>query len=145
MACWDPNRRRSNEPLAVQVGQVVKRLSALPLERVVDGLDSLISPPGELSRIRRCRSCSPTLLGPARRSPLSRTGRPEARAAAKMAEEARANFAEMQELLDRSRALPEEFERMLEQLTATARSLRVLTEMLERHPEAMLRGRSGGG
>ena len=31
------------EPLAVQVGQVVKRLSALPLEQVANGLDSLIS------------------------------------------------------------------------------------------------------
>ena len=49
----------------------------------------------------------------------------------------------MQELLDRSRPLPEQLERMLEQLTLTARSLRVLTEMLERHPEAILRGRRG--
>ena len=134
------------EPLAVQVGQVVKRLSALPLERVVDGLDSLIA---AARRIVEDPALPQLLSNLARTSealaPAAQQVDPTLRAAAKMAEEARANFAEMQELLDRSRALPEEFERMLEQLTATARSLRVLTEMLERHPEAMLRGRSGGG
>ena len=105
------------EPLAVQVGQVVKRLSALPLERVVDGLDSLIS---AARRIVEYPALPQLLSNLARTSealaPAARQVDPTLRAAAKMAEEARANFAEMQELLDRSRALPEEFERMLDSL-----------------------------
>ena len=37
-----------------------------------------------------------------------------------------------------------ELEQMLSELTATARSIRLLAEYLERHPDALLRGRPGG-
>ena len=131
------------EPVAVQVGQVVKRLSALPLEQVVNGLDSLISAARRIVEDPALPQLLPNLARTSEAlAPAVQQVDPTLRAA-KMAEQARANLAEMQELLDRSRALPEELERMLEQLTATARSLRVLTEMLERHPETILRGRSG--
>jgi paraquat-inducible protein B len=36
-------------------------------------------------------------------------------------------------------------ERMLEQLTDTASSIRVLTDLLSRHPEALIRGRTDQG
>ena len=132
------------EPLAVQVGQVVKRFVGPAAGAGRRRLDSLIA---AARRIVEDPALPRLLSNLARASealaPAARQVDPTLRAATKMAEQARASLAEMQELLDRSRPLPKELERMLEQLTAPARSLRVLTEMLERHPEAILRGRRG--
>ena len=62
-------------------------------------------------------------------------------AAVDLATQARATLAETRVLLERSTMLPHELDRALEELTATARSLRQLAEMLERRPEAVLRGK----
>ena len=42
---------------------------------------------------------------------------------------------------DRSRDLPA----LVHELTDTARSIRALTDYLDQHPEALLRGRAGAG
>ena len=38
-----------------------------------------------------------------------------------------------------------DFDRMMVQITDTARSLRVLADLLTRHPEALIRGRTDQG
>ena len=44
---------------------------------------------------------------------------------------------------NQSRALPEQIVHLLEEIEDAARSLRLLAEMLERQPEAILRGKDG--
>jgi hypothetical protein len=44
-------------------------------------------------------------------------------------------------LLERSEALPQELDSALREFTNSARSLRLLADMLERQPQALLRGK----
>jgi paraquat-inducible protein B len=75
--------------------------------------------------------------------PAARQLDPTLRAATALTDQAGVSLAEVQELLNQSRALPEQIENLLEELEDAARSLRLLAELLERQPEALLRGRGG--
>ena len=81
--------------------------------------------------------------------PAARQLDPTLRAATAVTDQARESLAEVQELLNQSRALPEQIVHLLEEIEDAARSLRLLAEMLERQPEAIGQGRptpaSAGG
>ena len=49
-----------------------------------------------------------------------------------------------QEVLDKDGGLPYDASQLMRELTQAARSVRVFSEYLERHPEALLRGKQGG-
>ena len=120
------------------------RIAALPLEQTVAELEDLVAAARRLVD----DPALPRLLanlaeGSEALAPAARRLDPTLRAATDLAAQARATLAETRVLLERSTTLPHELERALEELTATARSMRQLTEMLEQHPEAMLRGKGG--
>ncbi len=48
-------------------------------------------------------------------------------------------------LVDRRSDLRQELSAMLRELAAASRSIRQLSDYLERHPEALVRGKAGGG
>jgi paraquat-inducible protein B len=127
-----------------QVEHVIARISALPLERVVDELENLIA---AVRRIADDPALPRLLADTASTSdalvPAARQLDPTLRAVTALAVEARTSLAELRVLLDQSRALPQQIDRVLVELTSAARSMRLLTEMLERQPEAILRGKGG--
>jgi paraquat-inducible protein B len=74
-------------------------------------------------------------------TPAARRLDPTLRAAADMAARASAALAEARLLLERSDALPQEFESALVEFADSARSLRLLADTLERQPQALLLGK----
>jgi paraquat-inducible protein B len=68
---------------------------------------------------------------------------PLATSAAGAVEEARIALASINEALGRDRTVLYQLADMLEQMAGAARSIRVLAEYLERHPEALLSGKEG--
>ena len=51
-------------------------------------------------------------------------------------------MAKAQTLIEDAQPVAEELTPLLEQISETARSMQLLTDMLERQPEAVLRGKS---
>ena len=132
------------EPLAAKLERVAARVSAIPLERTVAELDGLVAAarrlvddPALLRLLANLAEASEAL------APAARRLDPMLRAAADLAAQPRATMAKTQVLLERSRTLPHELDRALGELTNAARSMRLLTEMLERQLEAILRGKGG--
>jgi paraquat-inducible protein B len=132
------------EPLTAKLERQATRVAALPLERTLAELEGLLA----AARRRVEDPALPRLLanlaeGSEALAPAARRLDPTLRATTDLAAQARATLAETRALLERSTTLPHELERALEELTATARSLRQLAELLERRPEAVLRGKGG--
>jgi paraquat-inducible protein B len=132
------------QPLSARLERVTARASALPLERIVKELEGLIAAarrivedPAVPHLLANLASASDVLV------PAARQLDPTLRAATALTDQARESLAEVQELLNQSRALPEQIVHLLEEIEDAARSLRLLTEMLERQPEAILRGKNG--
>ena len=130
------------EPLPAKLERMAARVAALPLERTVAELEGLVAAARRLVE----DPALPRLLanlaeGSEALAPAARRLDPTLRATTDLAAQARATLAETRGLLERSTTLPHELDRALGELTATARSLRQLAELLERRPEAMLRGK----
>jgi paraquat-inducible protein B len=130
------------QSLNAHVEQVIDRISALPLEPIAADLQRLITAARRLAEdpalpqiLTNLATASDALV------PAARQLEPTLRAAAAMAAQARAGVADVQGLLDQSGTLPDQLAHSLEEFQDAARSMRVLAEMLERQPEALLRGR----
>ena len=132
------------QPLSARLERVAARISALPLERIVKELEGtiaaarrIVEDPAVPHLLANLASASDVLV------PAARQLDPTLRAATAVTDQARESLAEVQELLNQSRALPEQIVHLLEEIEDAARSLRLLAEMLERQPEAILRGKDG--
>ena len=130
------------EPLTTKLERVAARISALPLEQTVAQMNSLIAAvrrsieDPELRRLLTNLAETSEALTPA-----ARRLDPTLRAATDMAARASAALAEARLLLEQSGALPQELDGALGEFTNFARSLRMLAEMLERQPQALLLGK----
>jgi len=131
------------ESLPAQVERVAERVAALPLEQTVAETNGLIA---AARRIVEDPALKRLLANLAETSealaPAAKHLDPALRAAADMATRASAALAATRVLLDQSEALPQQVDRALGEFTDAARSLRLLAEMLERQPQALLRGKS---
>jgi paraquat-inducible protein B len=58
-------------------------------------------------------------------------------------EQTRTSLAELSGLLNKDSGLKQELERTLREFQDAARSVQTLSDYLERHPEALLRGKKG--
>ena len=58
--------------------------------------------------------------------------------------QAQATMASVQRTVGAGSALTEDAENVMQELTRAARSIRVFADYLDRHPEALLRGKAGG-
>ena len=129
--------------LPAQVERVVARVAALPLEQTMAEVNGLIA---AARRIVEDPALKRLLTNLAETSevlrPAARRLDPALRAAADAATRASAALTATRVLLERSEGLPQELDRALGEFTDAARSLQLLAEMLERQPQALLRGKS---
>ena len=130
------------EPLTAKLERLAARVSALPLEKTVAKLDELIA---AAHQVIEHPALDRLLVNLAEASdnlvPATAQIGPTVLAAEAMAKQGRTTLTELHRLLERSESLPVEMQQALEELADAARSARVLTDMLERQPEALLRGK----
>ena len=59
--------------------------------------------------------------------------------------QAQATMASIQRTVGPASSLTDDAESVMQELARAARSIRVFADYLDRHPEALLRGKAGGG
>jgi paraquat-inducible protein B len=125
-----PTVPRPLSGITSSVSHILERLEKAPLEKVITDLDELILSTRQLVEVLQRET--PDLAGEMRRT----------------AEETRAVLVETSTTLEGLRGMTSkdgeignELYRALEELRAAARSIRVMSEYLERHPEALLQGK----
>jgi paraquat-inducible protein B len=137
-----PTTGRPFEPLTTKLERISERVSALPLEQTAAQMNGLIAAARRIVEDPALRRLLTNLAETSEAlTPAARRLDPTLRVAADMAAGARATLAKARLLLERSEALPPELQSALEEFTDAARSLRLLSEMLERQPQALLRGK----
>jgi paraquat-inducible protein B len=130
------------ELLTTKLERISERVSALPLEQTAAQMNSLIAGARRSIEDPALRRLLTNLAETSEAlTPAARRLDPTLRAAADMAARASTAVAEARLLLERSEALPQELDSALREFTNSARSLRLLADMLERQPQALLRGK----
>jgi paraquat-inducible protein B len=132
------------EPFTTKLARIAESVSALPLEQTAAEMNNLIAAarrsvedPALRRLVTNLAETSEALTPAARRLDLT------LRAATDLAARASAALAEARLLLEQSGTLPQELDSALVEFTNSARSLRLLSEMLERQPQALLLGKGG--
>lgn len=136
------------EALQASATQILNKLANLPVDELVrslngtaTGLQTIVNAP----ELRQALGA----LGPAMSQLQETIGRIDGELAPLLeslrgtAEAASATLASAQRTLGGASPLSADLERMMQELTRAARSIRVFADYLERHPEALLRGRTG--
>ena len=130
------------EPLTVKADRLAARIAALPLEQTVAKVDGLIAAarrlienPAVARLLNNLAEGSATMASAAKQiDPTLK----EIRALAGTSQEL---VGESQALVKDTQPLIEDLADTLDQIGATARSMRALSDTLERQPEAILRGK----
>ena len=146
------NLDRSIEPLMTDIGETVK--DTQKLVRNVDGqIEPLTSNSNAaLTAARRAFSQGEKTLALRGGAPgeLGASARDAIDSIRKLSDAARPAIVELEKTLANAQALTKpdsaagyQISNALKELTAAARSIRVWAEYLERHPEALIRGKSG--
>ncbi len=133
-----PTVRGTSQDLQAQVASIAKKLDSVPYQEI--GID-----------LRRTLQISSTLLERVDReiAPEVRDTMAEARKAMTEAREAlveaRKSLASVERTLAGAEPLPLEASDALREIARAAQSFRTLADYLERHPEAVIRGKRGDG
>ncbi|MDD2767769.1 MAG: paraquat-inducible protein B, partial [Methylococcus sp.] len=125
---------------------IMANLKKLPLEKIgqellgtVQGSNRLLNSP----ELKDAVGSMNAALKDLRR--LAQTADREMVALAAAVEKSLGSTAKVLEQLEPGSAMSEDVSNALEELAASARSIRALTDYLERHPEALLHGKGGSG
>jgi paraquat-inducible protein B len=144
------------EALQASVSAILNKVAALPVEQLVGslaktaaGLEAIVNAPdiqeaakslgGTLAQMQR-------LVGriDAGADPLLGGVTAAAVSADAALRQAQATIASVQRTVGAGSALTGDAENVMQELTRAARSIRVFADYLDRHPEALLRGKAGG-
>jgi paraquat-inducible protein B len=134
------------EALATKANSILDKIDAMPLEQIgkdaaatVANANALIGSKELKGAIVEAQAALAAVRQTAAR--LDTEIAPELRAALQ-ATTATANYAG--DIVATNSPTYIEMQRMFQELTAAARSLRIFADYLERHPEALLKGKGGG-
>ena len=119
------------EELQASLADILRKIDALPLERLGSDVDTT------LVALRRTLETTNRLA-----ERLERDVAPEVRSALL---EARRALSDVDQALSADAPMGQELQQSLKQLTRAAEALRSLADYLERHPEALLRGKQRDG
>lgn len=136
------------EELQASATQILDKLASLPIDELAQslnntarGLESLVNAP-ELRQALETLGPAMTQLQ-ATVARLDREAGPLLASLRGTAESATVTLEAAQRALGSGSPLAADIERLMQELTRAARSIRVFADYLERHPEALLRGRTG--
>lgn len=126
----DPVPELPTIPAALdELRALLARLARLPLEQMGENLD------GSLAALRDTMGATNALL--------RRLDRETTTELSQTLQQTRDTLASLDRLLKPNSPLQSEAHRALGELAAAARSLRIMADYLERHPEALIRGKGG--
>ena len=144
------------EALQASVTAILNKLASIPVEdligslnRTAVGLDRIVNAPGIQNGAATLGATLASLQGVIARleadsGPLLGSLTGAAQTASTTMRDLQAAVASIQRNLGSGSALTNNAENMMQELTRAARSIRVLADYLERNPDALLRGKSGG-
>lgn len=131
---WDeplaelPTLPSDTEAIAQDIKSIAQRLAAVPLDDIGTDVAKTVTQLTEmLTELRGLLDTVNTRVAPAAADTLKQTQQ---------------TLASIEETLGRNSTVRSDLETALEDLSKAARSLRVLADYLERHPEALLRGKT---
>ena len=143
------------EEITGSVTDVLDRIAKLPIEQLVDdlrqtvqGANQLVASPetkGAIDNLNQALADAKTLLAVLGKDvgPLVASLQRTSDEASKTLEEAQATLQSMEAMTGRKSQVRYDLNVLMQELTNAARSIRVLTDYLADHPEALLRGKSG--
>lgn len=136
-----PSRGGGLDNILVAASDIASKLSRLPLEEIADNLNgTLRSASGTMSSVQDLvRSTEAGLTPTLRRLPEITAGLQDAVAKASRA------FGSLDSGYGSNSQFQRELGRAMTQVGDTARSIRLLADFLDRHPEALVRGRANTG
>lgn len=134
------------EALTASVSGLLDRLSSLPIEDVVDSLqrsaatiEALVTSPQATAGLQDLAAAGSDLRKLI--AELEASTGPMARSAEAAVTQAQQTMQSVDAMLGQNSTLRYQLERVLQELTAAARSIRSFAEMLDRDPSAIIRGR----
>ncbi len=145
------------EALQASATAILNKIANLPLEQLVgsltetaQGLQTIINSPGVQDGVRNLADTLEKLQATIGRidsnsGPLLVSLRTAADAAAVALRQAQTSMASVQRTLGSDSSLATNAESMMQELSRAARSIRVFADYLDRHPEALIRGKTGQG
>ncbi|HEX8374822.1 MAG TPA: hypothetical protein VF606_06550, partial [Geminicoccaceae bacterium] len=151
-----PSVPTSLETIQASATELLQKFAALPLPDLVrslngtaQGLEKLVGSEDTRAAVAALgptlSALRDTLTGVnAQAEPLVGSLKSSAEAATATLRQAEATFGQLQRTLGPTSPLGRDLEATMGELRNAARSIRVLTDYLERHPEALVRGRRGG-
>ena len=151
-----PSVPTSLETIQASATELLQKFAALPLPDLVrslngtaQGLEKLVGSEDTRAAVAALgptlSALRDTLTGVnAQAEPLVGSLKSSAEAATATLRQAEATFGQLQRTLGPASPLGRDLEATMGELRNAARSIRVLTDYLERHPEALVRGRRGG-
>lgn len=140
--------KESVNRILAEIGQAPVRELVEDLRRTVQGLNQIVNAPETVRTMTALGQSAEelkTVLQAAGREigPVSTSLRQTADRASGTLTSADAVLGSLQGMVGKQSGLQGDVDAVLGELTRAARSIRVLTDYLERHPEALLRGKSG--
>ena len=144
------------EELTASVSGILQKIASLPIETIVDEMRAavgsargLIESPDLKASITGLNSAMADLEGlmsevRGEAGPLVRSMRNTANEAERAIRAATALLVEAEGAVGPESPLSYDLQQMMQELTSAARSVRLFADYLERHPEALLRGKRGG-
>jgi paraquat-inducible protein B len=152
-----PSAATTIEALQASVTAIMDKVAGLPLDQLVaslsktaGGLETIVNSPG----VQQVATTLGATLAQVRQAvgridagatPLLDSVATAAESADATLRQAEATMASIQRTVASNSSLTGNAEGVMQEATRAARSIRVFADFINRHPEALLRGKSGGG
>jgi paraquat-inducible protein B len=120
------------EEITRSVSQVLDKLASLPLEELVTEMQATVKSVNALVSLPSLHATLQT---------VDREVGPLAKSMRATSDEARAMIATTRGFVNDADRVPNDLTVLLKELASAARSIRVFADYLERHPEALIRGK----
>jgi paraquat-inducible protein B len=150
-----PSVPNTLDQLQASATEILNKIASLPLNELVanltktaDGLQQIVNSPDVQQAMRSLTGSMAQLQQTLGRidsdaGPLLASLKGTADAASSTLRQAQTTLASTQRTIGPDSVLSDNLEGMMQELTRAARSIRVFADYLERHPEALIRGKTG--
>lgn len=150
-----PSVPNTLEALQASVTEILNKIASLPIDQLVEsltrtasGVESMVNSPDVQEAMRALGASMNQLQATLARvdreaEPLLGSLRASADAAAATLRQAETTMGSLQRTVGPNSVFTNNMEDAMQELTRAARSIRVFADYLERHPEALIRGKAG--